>query len=202
VLVWFLFGLGFMVPVWGQAPASALNVGDKAPVFEGRTAQNSVYQLKKAIEQGPVVLVFYRGAWCPYCRKHLSELQDSLQRLTALGASVVAITPETYERIELTQQKTKARFTIIHDSTSTIAKAYGVNFELAEAKAATYKLAGINLTKFNGENGNLLPVPATYIIDTAQIIRYVFYDPDYTKRASVSELVKTLQELRGSKANK
>jgi peroxiredoxin len=134
-------------------------------------------------------VVFYRGQWCPFCNKYLSSLQDSLGLIQKKGASVIAISPETQEGIGMTVSKTKATFSVITDMNLEISTAYKVNY--AVDKDMQTKLAGygLDLNKANGVNGNNLPVPATYIISKDGTIKYAFFNPDYTKRPSVKELL-------------
>ena len=115
-----LFVAGLSLPLFGltvtaraQAPAAApalvaraLRVGDQAPGFNAKDANGRPVELRQLLKKGPVVLYFYRGQWCPYCNKQLCQLQDSLQQLTAKGAQVVVVSPETQENIGQTVTKT------------------------------------------------------------------------------------------------
>ena len=170
-----------------------LAVGSKAPVFTGTDQNGKEVSLKNALKtHRAVVLFFYRGQWCPYCNKHIKELQDSLQLLTAKDAYVIGVTPETKENIDKTIKKTSAGFSIVQDRDDSIMKAYGVNFMMDEATFTKYKGYGINLETNNGNNRHTLPVPATYIIDKSGKIKYIHFDPDYKKRASVMLLLSQL----------
>ncbi len=169
----------------------ALAVGSKAPAIKGKTNQGK-FNLKSATKDGSVVVVFYRGNWCPYCSKQLTALNDSLQLLKDKGASVVAITPETMDGVSKTVGKTKASFPILSDKKLKISKAYQVNFTLDEKTVEKYKGYGIDLGKTNGENGNNLPVPAVYIIGKDGTIKYAYFDKDYSKRPTVASLLAQL----------
>jgi peroxiredoxin len=139
-----------------------------------------------------VVLFFYRGQWCPYCNKHIKELQDSLGRLTAKGAYVVGVTPETAENIGKTIEKTHASFSIIQDKDYHIMKAYDVNYVLDDKTVNQYRNWHVNLDEINGNTDHVLPVPATYVIDNTGKITFVQFDKDYRKRASVADLLQAL----------
>lgn len=170
-----------------------LKEGDKAPVFNGVDQNGKEVSLKSALKvHRSVVLFFYRGQWCPYCNKHIKELQDSLNLLTGKDAYVIGITPETKENIAKTIKKTSAGFSILQDKDDEIMKAYKVNFMMDEATFSKYKGYGINLEDNNGNNRHTLPVPATYIIDRSGKIKYVHFDPNYQKRASVKLLLSKL----------
>lgn len=192
----FILMLFLIISVKGQEPAapqpSGLKVGDKAPDISTVDYVGNKINLKKLLKKGPVVLMFYRGAWCPYCNKQLKQLQDSLQLINELSGTVIAVTPETIESIGKTVEKTNAEFRIIHDENLCIMKAYDVAYELEASVLQRYEKTGIDLEGTNGSNGANLPVPATYIIGQDGRIVYAFFDPDYKKRATVHKILENL----------
>ena len=169
-----------------------LKVGDAAPMFTAKDQNGKTVKLKDALKKGPVVMMFYRGQWCPFCNKQLSHFSDSLQMIMAKGASIMALTPETGENVKRTIEKTKASFPVLEDEGMAIMKMYKVNFAVDENTIAKYKGYGIDFDKANGSNGANLPVPATYIIGIDGLIKYVFFNKDYRKRASVQEILNNL----------
>lgn len=183
-----LFLTSVSLPATCQPDQSKFDAGDTAPMFEGTDQFGNDFNLEETLESGPVVLIFYRGYWCPYCSKQLSQLNDSLRFITERGGTVVAVTPEQPEGIDKTIKKTDASFKIIHDKDLKIMNTYEVGFRLDEATIRRYTRLGMN----NGDNGPNLPVPATYIIGEKGKILYVFYDPDYKKRATVKRILENL----------
>jgi peroxiredoxin len=171
---------------------SGLHIGDAAPGIRATDQYGNIIQLKKLLKKGNVVLIFYRGQWCPYCNKHLAKINDSLSLVSAKGATVITVTPETAANIKKTIEKTKASFSILEDKDMSIMKNYHVNFTLDSSTVERYKKYGIDLAKNNGSNGANLPVPATYIIGTNGKIKYVFFDADYKKRPSVKDILDNL----------
>lgn len=169
-----------------------LKAGDKAPEFSANDNQGNVFDLNKQLEKGEVVLIFYRGQWCPYCNKELGEMNDSLSLITATGASVIAVTPEIMENVSKTVAKTKASFPIISDSALSIMKLYKVNYAVDDTMQAKYKNYGIDFMLANGSNGANLPVPATYVIGKNGNIKYVFFNPDYRYRSSLKDILDNL----------
>ena len=169
-----------------------LKVGDTAPDFSAKDQEGKTINLKKVLQKGPVIMLFYRGQWCPYCNKQMSRFSDSLFMLTAKGASVLAITPETAENVKKTIEKTKSTFPVVEDQGLAIMKMYKVNFAVDEKTITKYKGYGIDFDKANGANGANLPVPATYIIGKDGKVKYVFFNTDYRKRASVLEILNSL----------
>lgn len=169
-----------------------LKVGDNAPAFTAKDQDGNSISLKKALEKGPVVMLFYRGQWCPYCNKELSHFTDSASMIKAKGAMILAVTPETQENVKKTIEKTKASFPVLEDEGMAIMKSYKVNFAVDEKTVEKYKGYGIDFDKANGSNGANLPVPATYIIGTDGKIKYAFFNTDYRKRTSVQEILNNL----------
>ncbi|BDD04984.1 peroxiredoxin-like family protein [Aureibacter tunicatorum] len=169
-----------------------LKVGDKAPEVKGINQFGENINLKDKLKDGKVVVLFYRGSWCPYCKKQLSDLQDSLNLISAKGAEIIAVTPERKEGIKKVQSKLDAGFNILHDKDLEIMKAYDVDFKLPEKIKKKYLGYGINLNSINGDNGENLPIPAVYVIGQNGNIEYRYFDEDYTKRLSVSELLEKL----------
>jgi peroxiredoxin len=172
---------------------SGLKSGAQAPAFSGVDNTGKKVELGQLLKNHKaVVLFFYRGQWCPYCNKHIKELQDSLGLLTAKGAYVVGVTPETAENISKTIEKTHASFSIIQDKDYHIMKAYDVNYVLDDKTVNQYRNWHVNLDEINGNTDHVLPVPATYVIDNTGKITFVQFDKDYRKRASVADLLQAL----------
>ncbi len=177
-----------------QEAPEGLFIQSKAPDFKAKDQNGKEVRLKELLKKGKVVLIFYRGQWCPYCNKYLKKLEDSLRLIKDKGATVVAITPELPENITKTVEKTGADYSIIHDEELKIMKAYDVEFEVPENVLTRYRNTGIKLDENNGKNGNFLPIPATYIIDKEQTITYRFFESDYKKRPSVKEILDNLDK--------
>lgn len=176
-----------------QHKPEGLFIHSKAPEFKAKDQNGNEISLRDLRKKGPVVIVFYRGYWCPYCNRELTRLQDSLQLILDKGAALVAITPEDKEGISKTMEKTGATFPIIHDEELKIMKAYDVDFTVDERTLGRYKNAGIDLEANNGaKNGANLPVPAVYVVDKTGEIVYRYFDENYRRRPSVREILKNL----------
>lgn len=184
-----VLALLFGTVLFAQNDPSGLLVNDAAPDFSASVGNGEKLQLSNALKKGKVVLVFYRGEWCPYCNRQLSALQDSSALILGKGATLWAITPEKQENITKTVAKTKADFPILHDLELKIMQAYKVAFPVEQKTIDQYKKFKIDLTEVNGENGANLPVPAVYIIDEKGKIIYRYFDKDYRKRPSVKEIL-------------
>ncbi|MBL7746465.1 MAG: AhpC/TSA family protein [Chitinophagaceae bacterium] len=188
-----LFTVAFVVNnLVAQEAPEGLFIGSKAPDFKAKDQNGKEVRLKDLLKEGKVVLVFYRGQWCPYCNKALSRLQDSLQLIKDKGATLIAVSPEKQENVAITVEKTRAEFSVLHDEKLKIMKAYDVEYEMQENTVTRYRNSGLDIEKINGENGKFLPVPAVYIIDKESTVTYRFFDKDYKKRPSVKDILDNL----------
>ena len=177
----------------GSNVPHGLKVGDRAPDFTGYDQKGKQVELKKLLEQGPMILFFYRGKWCPVCSRYLNNYQDSLKVLTDQGFSVVAITPESIENVEQTVKLHNLTFTVIYDCQEKIMKDYEVMFNVTKAYQDKIQSSfSIDIANNNGRDSARLPVPATYIINKEGIIVAVQFDPDFKNRATVKWMLKNL----------
>lgn len=175
--------------------ANGLNVGVEAPMFNANDANNIMFSLSNAISKGPVVIIFYRGHWCPVCNEHLSIIQDSLKLIEELGATVIAVSPEKPEFLNIMGEKIEAQFTLLYDKDYKIAEAYDVNFMPDKMQLFTYNvLLGGKLKETHSDDSQLLPIPATYIIDEEGKIIWRQFDRNYKKRSSVKDILDVLKE--------
>ena len=179
--------------VLAQTGPKGLNLNDKAPDFTAKDQNGKSISLKNELKNGSVVLVFYRGQWCPFCNRQLKQMEDSLPQIKAKGATVLTITPEVQENISKTIAKTKTSNSILHDEGLQIMKSYDVAFKVDDKTIENYKKYGIDFNVANGEsNGANLPVPAVYVINKEGRIVYKYFDMDYRKRSSVKEILEHL----------
>ena len=179
--------------VLAQTGPKGLNLNDKAPDFTAKDQNGKSISLKNELKNGSVVLVFYRGQWCPFCNRQLKQMEDSLPQIKAKGATVLTITPEVQENISKTIAKTKTSNSILHDEGLQIMKSYDVAFKVDDKTIENYKKYGIDFSLANGEaNGANLPVPAVYVINKEGRIVYKYFDMDYRKRSSVKEILEHL----------
>jgi peroxiredoxin len=146
------------------------------------------------------VISFYRGVWCPYCNLELQALQETLADITARGASLVAISPQTASNSRKSQHDNKLGFPILSDVKSQVANAFGIRFALPPDLIEVYAGFGNDLPRINDDPAWVLPMPARYVIGTDGIIAYAEVNPDYTQRPDPGELLPVLDRLKTSKA--
>lgn len=175
--------------------ARAKQVGDKAPDFTLKNAVGEKVSLSKLLEEGPVVLTWYRGGWCPYCNIALAALQEELPAIKDAGATLVALSPELPDKTLDTKQKNELGFEVLSDLNHEVAKDYGIVFKLTPKVRELYK-GFFDLTEYNGKEAgdDSLPLAATYIIGTDGTIDWAFLDADYRKRAEPADIVAFLEK--------
>ena len=175
--------------------AKGLETGHQAPLFNAVDADNKEYSLLEALGSGPVVIIFYRGQWCPVCNRHLGQIQDSLRFIYEKGATVVAISPQKPEYLESMREKTGSEFTLLYDEEYRIADSYDVTFLPEKKQMFTYNtFLGANLKETHSDDSQRLPIPATYIVNQEGEIVWRQFDPDYKKRSSVAGIVEALSD--------
>jgi len=171
-----------------------LKFGDKAPNFALPNAVGKTVELQDLLSRNPVVISFYRGGWCPYCNLELRSLQQSLAEMKKLGATLVAISPQTPDNSLSTVEKNELEFEVLSDAGNQVAKDFGLVFVLPEELRPIYQDFGIDLPAHNGDNTFELPIPATYVIAQNGTIIHAFVDPDYTKRLDPAEIIAALKQ--------
>ncbi|MEX0882635.1 MAG: peroxiredoxin-like family protein, partial [Cyclobacteriaceae bacterium] len=176
-----------------KAEVKGLAVGSTAENFSAKDHEGKDFDLYQALTNGPVVLFFYRGHWCPVCNRHLSELEENLDLIYQKGAQVIAISPEKPELMEKTIKKTKASFTLLYDEDYRISEAFDVAYLPAKPAVRKYNLfLGAKLSKAHSDESERLPIPATYIIEETGEISWRHFDADYKNRASAKDIAEAL----------
>jgi len=176
---------------------TAKNVGDKAPDFELPNAVGEKVKLSDLLAQGPVVLTWYRGGWCPYCNLQLRAYQKALPEFRKWNATLVAISPETPDNSLTTEKKNNLEFEVLSDVDNKVARNYGIVYKLPEEVAAQFN-GKLDLAAYYGNDRNELPLAVTYVIDPKGVIRYAFVDADYRRRAEPRDIVAALEKISGS----
>jgi len=171
-----------------------LKVGDTAPDIKLDDENGKSVTLDEKLKDGPVLLVFYRADWCPYCTKHLAEFQEKITDITDKGkASVIAISPQATKYSKEVSEKYELTYPILYDIDHVAMKDYKVFFRVTDAyneKVFNYK--GDYIQTRNDDTNPYMPVPATYMIGQDKKIKYVHYDVDYGQRADVDEALSSI----------
>jgi peroxiredoxin len=171
-------------------------IGAEVSPLTLKTANGMAYDLPAAVKKSPAVVIFYRGGWCPYCNRHLGQLQEAEADLLKLGYQILAISPDRPEKLRESTEKGKLTYTLLSDSSMAAAKAFGIAFQVDAETIERYKGYGISLDAASGQSHHLLPVPAVFIIGTDGRIQFVYANPDYKVRLTPDVLLAAARMAR------
>ncbi len=177
----------------------AIKVGDTLPSFTLPDVKSQKISSVDLLKKGPLVVVFYRGGWCPYCNLQLHDLQKYLPEIKKLGANLVAISPQTPDESLSTAQKDNLSFYVLSDVGSKVGKQFGLIYKLPENLKKLYKEFGIDLEKSNATKDWELPLASTYVVKPDGKVIYSFLNADYKKRADTEDILKVLKALKSKK---
>ena len=177
-------------------PADSIKVGDTLEPFTLDDATGNPVNLDQLVKNGPAVIVFYRGGWCPYCNLALRTYQQELlPQLDVLNARLVAISPQSPDESLSTAEKAALEFTVLSDPGARLADRIGIAFEQADDVLAAQRELGLDLTKVNAEGAVRLPRPTVLIVDHNRTVRFIDVQPDYTARTEVADIIAALTDL-------
>lgn len=176
--------------------AKAIKSGQQAPDFALPNILQVSTRLVDLLKKGPVVLTFYRGGWCPFCNLQLKSYQEKLPEMRALGAELVAISPQLPDGTVSTVEKDALTFEVLSDVGNKVAREYGLVFKVPDEVVAIYKGFGINLEKANGDSSHELPMPGTFVIGKDGKVLLASVEADYKKRLPVERILDALKALK------
>lgn len=182
---------------------SQITVGSIAPDFTLPDAQGITVSLSEELKNGPVILSFYRGGWCPICNDQLYAYQQILPEFEELGAQLIAVSPEKPESAQDTITKNALTFTVLSDEGNKIARLYDLIWMVPEDQREKFSTwlqqeTGKTLAEYNGIENYELPIPATFVIARNGKVVFVFNDEDYTKRARNEDIIAALNALNAA----
>lgn len=177
------------VPTSADA-VNPLAKGSNLPSIHLTTPEGTTFDLNAFVKEQPVVLVFYRGGWCPYCNVHLKELMEVDPDLRALGYQILAVSPDKPQKLAESMEKHEMTYRLLSDTAMQAAQTLGVAFQVEDKTVDKYKEYGIDLEESSGEKHHLLPVPSVFIIGRDGIVQYTYHNPDYKTRLDAEELIK------------
>lgn len=194
--------LGFAVCAFGQAASpeeavkTALRAGTRMPSFELKDDTGKTVKSSDLLKEGNIVLVFYRGSWCPFCNLYLHKLQSRLADITAAGGKLVAISVENPDASMAIAEKNEVQFTVLSDPELVTAKKFGIVYQLSPELDKEYRSYGLDIAKHNAMDRPELPLAVTYVIDKTGKITYAFIESDYKKRAEPDVIIIELKKIR------
>lgn len=180
----------FGISVESIANLGKIEKGSQAPDFKGKDQNGETIHLSNILKDEQVVLIFYRGYWCPYCTKHLASFVDNLDTLKSLNTRIIAIAPEGSKNTLQTAEKTGLDISFISDSSNEILNKYGVGFTVNDAYNKRFSdWKGVTIAEENGQESGTLPIPATFIIGKDGIVKWSHFDPDYSNRSTIEDIL-------------
>ncbi|PTD16796.1 peroxiredoxin-like family protein [Sphingomonas fennica] len=180
--------------------ARALKAGEAAPAFTLDDAEGNPIPTSELLAKGPLVISFYRGVWCPFCNMELQALQAALPAITELGASLVAISPQTAANSRKSVRQNALTFPILSDPRNEVAAMFGLRFTLPGYLAEVYRGFGNDLASINGDDSWTLPMPGRFVIGQDGTILYAEVNPDYTHRPEPEDILPALRHAAGAAA--
>lgn len=185
-----------MAQIRKNLPDPGLEVGSQAPAFTLPNAYGDPVSLGDYLDKGPVILTFYRGAWCPYCNLELRALKESLPAFREQGAHILAVTPQKPGHSLEQVKEDGYPFEILSDLDNQVMRDYRLFFRVPDELVTVYRQKlGLDLADYNGNGRYVLPVPATFVIDQQGIVRAAFARIDYKKRMQPADILEALRGL-------
>lgn len=182
-------------------PASAsdirpLMIGSEIPEVMLQNANGESVLLHELYRDKPVMIIFYRGGWCPFCNRHLAELATREEAVRNLGIEIIAISPDSPEQLKEGLDGHEPKYKLLSDVERAAARQFGVAFQITDPEQVTA------LTERTGHSatadGNyIFPVPAVFILDSGKIVRFQYVDPDYRRRISGAILMAAAEYVAG-----
>jgi len=171
---------------------NSIQVGEHMPEFSLFNAYGKQISSREILKKGKMVLAFYRGSWCPYCNLELKFLQDQLSLLKDKNTTLVAVSPQSTDHSLAMVEKNKFEFEVLTDVDNNLAQKLGIVFQLQDFVLPYYQNLGIELSEFNKNDENSLPVPAVFVVNENRMVIYKFLDVNYMNRVDIEELIKAL----------
>lgn len=185
----------------GGMLASCLKPGDRIPEFMLPSADGRLVSSSELLAHGPLVVSFFRGDWCPYCTLELKALQEALPEIEALGATLVAVTPDTGAALVSDQRRQNVSYCVLSDADNGVGMMFGVIYRVPDAIRELYLGFGLDLGARHGNAGWFLPIPATYIVDRSGIIRHAELEIDFRRRMEPADIIGKLREIAADDAS-
>jgi peroxiredoxin len=166
---------------------SAPRPGEIMPPFMLPDETGRLVTLDSLIREGPLVVMFYRGHWCPYCRLNVSAAIKARDQIATLGGQIVAIMPETQKYTQRFKSESGAPFPVLTD----LDNGYALSLNLAIWVGAEIQqlLSYLDIPRFHGSNDWMLPIPATFVVGRDGLVKARFADPDFRNRMEIDDLI-------------
>jgi peroxiredoxin len=170
-----------------------LRPGMEAPSFELPDQNHLPVSFTALLKLGRLVVMFFRGRWCPFCIAQLEAMNEVAASIRRLGAELVAISPQTVHQSSLMRDQHRLDFAILSDSENRVARSFGLVYGVPEYQRRIYQRSFTNLPFLNGDSSWELPIPATFILERDGCVLWASANVDYTCRPDPAEILQALQ---------
>jgi peroxiredoxin len=174
---------------------SAPKPGEPMPDFVLPDEGGRLVRLTDLLDNGPVVLSFNRGHWCPYCRLNVAGLAEIAPEVENLGAQIVAISPEKARYGKELKSYAEAPFPMLADINNAYALELNLLFWVGDEKREAMQAGGYDIARYQGNDAWMLPIPATFIVNRDGVVKARYIDPDYRRRMDLDELMAALRSF-------
>lgn len=173
-----------------------LRAGDRMPDFVLPNAEGELVFSDALLAQGPLVVCFFRGGWCPFCNATLAAMQEIQPELEAVGARLVAITPDTAGHVHATKQTLGLDYELLSDVDSAVGLRFGLVYRASDEYWRALLSFGIDLEQRHGDELHFLPMPAVFVTDAGGLLHYAHASGDVTDRTEPAAIAALLYSLR------
>ena len=182
-----------------DAAKNALNTGATMPAFSLKDSNGKTIESSDLLKQGNLVVVFYRGSWCPFCNLYLRSLQKNMPQIKAAGGNLIAVSVENPDNSLAVAKKNELDFTVLSDPNLTVAGKFGIVYQMPKETDDIYKSKySLDIAEHNEMEKPELPLSATYIVNQKGEIVYAYLEPDYQKRAAPETIIEILTKIKSS----
>lgn len=175
-----------------------IKVGDQVDSFSVPAVDGNIIELDALLANGPAVLVFFRFAGCPACNIALPYYQRQLApRLQELGASLLALSPQTPDRLVEIQRRHALQFAIAADLGNELGRRFGILYTYDDASKQAALSRGSFIGDVTGTGTWELPMPTVVVIDRNHVVRFVDVSPDWLVRTEAEPIAQAVQAAQG-----
>lgn len=171
-----------------------LEKGQKAPDVKLKGLDGNDVSLASLHQEKPLVIVFFRGGWCPICTKHTQQLIKAYPELKEKGFEMIGVSPDSVESTKANIDKNSIPFRLYSDSELSATSGFGLAFKVDDATFIKYKGFGLDLEKASGKTHHALPIPAIYVVSKDGIVTFAHSNPDYRQRLDAKDLLKEISK--------